>query len=98
MALYDSFSVLMGPVYRKTVTKIISVRSSQKKTCIKSISTRSLQKKTHIRTCFNNQHLKWFFRYCSPMEIHHALQEPQNATIDILAVVAAMDAYTVLSK
>jgi hypothetical protein len=32
------------------------------------------------------------------MEIHHALQEPQNATIDILAVVAAMDAYTVLSK
>jgi hypothetical protein len=31
-------------------------------------------------------------RYCSPMEIQHALQEPQNATIDILVVVAAVDA------
>jgi hypothetical protein len=31
-------------------------------------------------------------RYCSPMEIHRALQEPQDTTVDILAVVAAMDA------
>jgi hypothetical protein len=26
------------------------------------------------------------------MEIHRALQEPQNATVDILVVVAAVDA------
>jgi hypothetical protein len=31
-------------------------------------------------------------RFCSPMEIHCALQEPQDATVDILAVVAAVDA------
>jgi hypothetical protein len=31
-------------------------------------------------------------RYCSPMEIQHALQELQNTTIDILVVVATMDA------
>jgi hypothetical protein len=31
-------------------------------------------------------------RYCSPMEIQRAMQEPQNATVDILAVVAVMDA------
>jgi hypothetical protein len=30
--------------------------------------------------------------YCSPMEIQRALQEPHNATIDILAIVAAVDA------
>jgi hypothetical protein len=30
--------------------------------------------------------------YCSPMEIQRALQQPHNATIDILAVVAAVDA------
>jgi hypothetical protein len=29
--------------------------------------------------------------YYSPMEIHRALQEPQNATVDILAVVTVMD-------
>jgi hypothetical protein len=29
--------------------------------------------------------------YCSPMEIQRALQQPHNATIDILAVVATMD-------
>jgi hypothetical protein len=28
---------------------------------------------------------------CSPMEIQCALQQPQNTTIDILAVVAAVD-------
>jgi hypothetical protein len=31
-------------------------------------------------------------RYCSPIEIHHALQEPQNATIDILAIVTIVGA------
>jgi hypothetical protein len=31
-------------------------------------------------------------RYCSPMEIQRALQEPQNTTVDILAVVAIVDA------
>jgi hypothetical protein len=31
-------------------------------------------------------------RYYSPMEIQRALQEPQNTTIDILAVVAVVDA------
>jgi hypothetical protein len=30
--------------------------------------------------------------YCSPMEIQHALQQPHNTTIDILAIVAAVDA------
>jgi hypothetical protein len=30
--------------------------------------------------------------YCSPMEIQRALQEPHNSTIDILAVVVAVDA------
>jgi hypothetical protein len=30
--------------------------------------------------------------YCSPMEIQSALQQPHNATIDILAVVAVVDA------
>jgi hypothetical protein len=30
--------------------------------------------------------------YCSPMEIQCALQQPHNATIDILAVVAIVDA------
>jgi hypothetical protein len=30
--------------------------------------------------------------YCSPMEIQRALQQLNNATIDILAVVAAVDA------
>jgi hypothetical protein len=30
--------------------------------------------------------------YCSPMEIQRALQQPQNAIVDILAVVAAVDA------
>jgi hypothetical protein len=30
--------------------------------------------------------------YCSPMEIQRALQQPHNATVDILAVVAAVDA------
>jgi hypothetical protein len=30
--------------------------------------------------------------YCSPMGIHRALQQPHNATIDILAVVAIVDA------
>jgi hypothetical protein len=30
--------------------------------------------------------------YCSPMEIQHALQQPHNATVDILAIVAAVDA------
>jgi hypothetical protein len=29
--------------------------------------------------------------YCSPIEIQRALQEPHNTTIDILAVVAAVD-------
>jgi hypothetical protein len=29
--------------------------------------------------------------YCSPMEIQRALQEPHNATIDILGVVATVD-------
>jgi hypothetical protein len=28
--------------------------------------------------------------YCSPMEIQRALQQPHNATIDILAVVAVV--------
>jgi hypothetical protein len=28
--------------------------------------------------------------YCSPMEIQRALQQPYNATVDILAVVAAV--------
>jgi hypothetical protein len=31
-------------------------------------------------------------RYCSPIEIQRALYERQNTTIDILAVVAAVDA------
>jgi hypothetical protein len=31
-------------------------------------------------------------RYCSSMEIQRALQEPRNTTIDILDVVAAVDA------
>jgi hypothetical protein len=31
-------------------------------------------------------------KYCSPMEIQRALQEPQNTIVDILAVVAAIDA------
>jgi hypothetical protein len=31
-------------------------------------------------------------RYRSPIEIQCALQEPQNTTIDILAIVAAVDA------
>jgi hypothetical protein len=31
-------------------------------------------------------------RYCSPMEIQHAMQEPQDSTIDILALVVAVDA------
>jgi hypothetical protein len=31
-------------------------------------------------------------RYCSPKEIHHALQEHQNTIVDILAVMAAVDA------
>jgi hypothetical protein len=31
-------------------------------------------------------------RYCSLMEIHHALQEPQDTTVNILAVVAVVDA------
>jgi hypothetical protein len=30
--------------------------------------------------------------YCSPMEIQRALQQPRNATIDILVVVAVVDA------
>jgi hypothetical protein len=30
--------------------------------------------------------------YCSPTEIQRALQQPHNATIDILAVVAVVDA------
>jgi hypothetical protein len=30
--------------------------------------------------------------YCSPKEIQRTLQQPHNATIDILAIVAAMDA------
>jgi hypothetical protein len=30
--------------------------------------------------------------YCSPMEIQRAVQQPHNATIDILTIVAAMDA------
>jgi hypothetical protein len=29
--------------------------------------------------------------YCSPMEIQRALQEPHNITIDILAIVVAVD-------
>jgi hypothetical protein len=31
-------------------------------------------------------------RYCSPMEIQRALQEPQNTIVDILTIVAAVDA------
>jgi hypothetical protein len=31
-------------------------------------------------------------RYCSPMEIQRAMQEPQDSTIDILAIVAVVDA------
>jgi hypothetical protein len=31
-------------------------------------------------------------RYCSPMEIHRALQEPQDTIVDILDVVAFVDA------
>jgi hypothetical protein len=30
--------------------------------------------------------------YCSPMKIQRALRQPRNATIDILVVVAVMDA------
>jgi hypothetical protein len=30
--------------------------------------------------------------YCSPMEIQRALQQPHNATVDILAIVATVDA------
>jgi hypothetical protein len=30
--------------------------------------------------------------YCSPMEIQCALQQPHNASIDILAIVAVVDA------
>jgi hypothetical protein len=30
--------------------------------------------------------------YCSPMDIQYVLQQPHNATVDILAVVAAVDA------
>jgi hypothetical protein len=30
-------------------------------------------------------------RYCSPMEIHRALQEPQDTTVNILAIVDASD-------
>jgi hypothetical protein len=30
--------------------------------------------------------------YCSPMEIQCALQEPHNGTVDILAIVTAVDA------
>jgi hypothetical protein len=30
--------------------------------------------------------------YCSPMEIQRAFQEPHNATVNILAVMAAVDA------
>jgi hypothetical protein len=29
--------------------------------------------------------------YCSPMEIQHALQQPHNPIVDILAVVAVVD-------
>jgi hypothetical protein len=29
--------------------------------------------------------------YCSPMEIQRALQEPHNAIVDILGVVATVD-------
>jgi hypothetical protein len=32
------------------------------------------------------------WRYCSHIEIQRALQEPHNATVDILAIVAVMDA------
>jgi hypothetical protein len=68
-----------GPIYMKTVT-------------IKSYDT-SLKKKNHFKSYFNKNHLKWLvLRYCSPMEIQRAMQEPQNATVDILAVVAVMDA------
>jgi hypothetical protein len=31
--------------------------------------------------------------YCSPMEIQRALQQPHNTTVDILAIVAAVDAF-----
>jgi hypothetical protein len=31
-------------------------------------------------------------RYCTPIEIQCAMQEPQNSTIDILDVMAAVDA------
>jgi hypothetical protein len=30
--------------------------------------------------------------YCSPMKIQRALQQPPNATVDILAIVATVDA------
>jgi hypothetical protein len=30
--------------------------------------------------------------FCSPMEIQCALQRPHNSTVDILAIVAAVDA------
>jgi hypothetical protein len=30
--------------------------------------------------------------YCSPMKIQRALQEPHNATVDILAIVVVVDA------
>jgi hypothetical protein len=30
--------------------------------------------------------------YCSPMEIQRALQQPHNATVDILAIVATVNA------
>jgi hypothetical protein len=30
--------------------------------------------------------------YCSPMEIQRALQQPHNATVDILAIMATVDA------
>jgi hypothetical protein len=67
-----------GPVYMKTIT-------------IKGYS-RSSKKKNHLKSCLKDHRLKWLLRYCSPMEIQHALQELQNTTIDILVVVATMDA------
>jgi hypothetical protein len=68
----------MGPIYMKIVT-------------IKSCNMSS-KKKNHFKSCQQPLSQIIVLRYCSPMEIQHAIQEPQNAIADILAVVVVVDA------
>jgi hypothetical protein len=80
MALYASFLVFTGLVYRKTVTKHHIFREEFTE---ENLYQDLLQQPSSEMVVL---------RYCSHMEIHRALQEPQNATIDILSLVSAMDA------